>query len=114
MRADLGWSFAQAGAMNTANAAGYLVGALVAAALGARMGDKAVFAVGLVLTALAVGVIGSYGWFHPAYGFARRCGFHGRARLCVRSGAHVGRRRGKSKSRAPTLLGIYFAGAAPA
>ena len=31
MRADLGWSFAQAGALNTANAAGYLIGALVAA-----------------------------------------------------------------------------------
>ena len=28
MKADLGWSFAQAGAMNTANALGYLLGAL--------------------------------------------------------------------------------------
>ena len=26
MRADLGWSFADAGALNTANAAGYLLG----------------------------------------------------------------------------------------
>ena len=30
MRADLGWSYALAGAMNTSNAAGYLLGALVA------------------------------------------------------------------------------------
>ena len=30
MRADLGWSYFTAGAMNTANAAGYLVGALLA------------------------------------------------------------------------------------
>ncbi|MBC7992244.1 MAG: YbfB/YjiJ family MFS transporter, partial [Rhizobacter sp.] len=29
MRADLGWSYLTAGAMNTANAAGYLLGALV-------------------------------------------------------------------------------------
>ena len=28
MRADLGWSYTTAGAMNTLNAAGYLVGAL--------------------------------------------------------------------------------------
>jgi len=28
MRADLGWSYAVAGAMNTANAIGYLIGAL--------------------------------------------------------------------------------------
>ncbi len=28
MRADLGWSYLTAGAMNTVNAAGYLVGAL--------------------------------------------------------------------------------------
>ena len=28
MRADLGWSYFTAGAMNTVNAAGYLVGAL--------------------------------------------------------------------------------------
>lgn len=31
MRVDLGWSFAQAGFINTANAAGYLIGALCAA-----------------------------------------------------------------------------------
>ena len=37
MRADLGWSFADAGAMNTANAAGYLIGALVAAHIGRRV-----------------------------------------------------------------------------
>ena len=58
MRADLGWSFAQAGGMNTANAAGYLVGALVAAPVGRRMGDKRVFAISLALSALAVGASG--------------------------------------------------------
>ena len=30
MRADLGWSYFTGGAMNTVNAAGYLVGALIA------------------------------------------------------------------------------------
>src|SRR5689334_3597053 len=36
MRVDLGWSYAQAGALNTANAAGYLIGALLAAPLAGR------------------------------------------------------------------------------
>ncbi len=49
MRLDLGWSYPQAGAMNTANAAGYLVGAMVAAPLAARFGDKFGFLLGLLL-----------------------------------------------------------------
>jgi predicted MFS family arabinose efflux permease len=46
MRADLGWSYATAGAMNTVNAAGYLIGALSAAALMRRWGARAVLLVG--------------------------------------------------------------------
>ena len=38
MREDLGWSYTLAGAMNTANALGYLVGALSAPALMRRWG----------------------------------------------------------------------------
>ena len=36
MRADLGWSYFVAGAMNTVNAAGYLAGALAAPSAAAR------------------------------------------------------------------------------
>src|ERR1700728_1110984 len=56
MRTALEWSFADAGAMNTANAAGYLIGALAAAPVGRRVGDRRVFATSLFLTALTVGV----------------------------------------------------------
>jgi MFS family permease len=38
MREDLGWSYALAGAMNTANALGYLIGALATPALLRRLG----------------------------------------------------------------------------
>ena len=38
MRADLGWTYADAGTMNTANAAGYLAGALLAAAVDSALG----------------------------------------------------------------------------
>ena len=42
MRADLGWSYLTAGAMNTVNAAGYLVGALLMPAVLRRCGARAV------------------------------------------------------------------------
>jgi predicted MFS family arabinose efflux permease len=48
MRADLGWSFADSGSMNTANSAEYIIGALVAAHIGRCVGDKAVFPIGLL------------------------------------------------------------------
>ena len=38
MRDALGWSYVQAGAINTANGAGYVVGAAIAAAVARRAG----------------------------------------------------------------------------
>jgi predicted MFS family arabinose efflux permease len=54
MRADLGWSYLTAGAMNTVNAAGYLAGALVAPAALRRFGAPPVFLAGAVVTVLAL------------------------------------------------------------
>jgi predicted MFS family arabinose efflux permease len=54
MRADLGWSYLTGGAMNTVNAAGYLVGALAAPAALRCFGARAVFLGGAVATALAL------------------------------------------------------------
>ncbi len=48
VRADLGWSFAQAGGAMSANAAGYLAGALIVSRMASRFGLRQVFAVGLV------------------------------------------------------------------
>src|SRR5262249_39432284 len=39
MRASLGWTYAAAGFMNTVNAAGYLVGAIIAAVMMRRVGQ---------------------------------------------------------------------------
>jgi predicted MFS family arabinose efflux permease len=111
MRADLGWSFADAGAMNTANAAGYLIGALVAAPVGKRLGDKRVFAVSLLLTALAVGASGLTADFSWLLALRLVAGFTGALAFVSGAGLTSAAAAGGSKSRAPTLLGVYFAGA---
>ena len=51
MRADLGWSYFTAGAMNTGNAAGYLLGALLMPGAIARFGPRAALVAGGVATA---------------------------------------------------------------
>ncbi len=55
MRADLGLSFAAAGALNTANAAGYLVGALGSLAWARRYGLRGVLLGGCVITLFGLG-----------------------------------------------------------
>ncbi|HYD94582.1 MAG TPA: YbfB/YjiJ family MFS transporter [Noviherbaspirillum sp.] len=52
MRADLGWSYLLAGAMNTANAFGYFIGALVTPAVMRRFGAQAALNGGALLTAI--------------------------------------------------------------
>jgi predicted MFS family arabinose efflux permease len=111
MRADLGWNFAQAGALNTANAAGYLIGAVVAAPVGRRMGDKRVFAISLLLTALAVGASGLTADFMALLALRVAAGFTGALGFVCGAGLASAAAMGGSKHRAPTLLGVYFAGA---
>lgn len=111
MRAELGWSFADAGAMNTANALGYLAGALFAAPLGKALGDKRVFAAALVFTALAVGATGLTADFTLLLGLRLLAGLGGAVAFVVGAGLTSVAAAGGRQSRAPTWLGIYFAGA---
>jgi MFS family permease len=59
MRADLGWSYLTGGAMNTVNAAGYLVGALLMARLLERGAPAAFFVGGMVATGVALALHGA-------------------------------------------------------
>jgi predicted MFS family arabinose efflux permease len=54
MRDDLRWSFTDAGTMSTANGLGYLVGALVTAAVVRRWSATAAFRGGMALTAMSL------------------------------------------------------------
>lgn len=59
MRADLGWSYTQAGSMNTANSFGYLAGALVAAPLATRMGVGTSFRAAILMTGVGMSLSGT-------------------------------------------------------
>jgi predicted MFS family arabinose efflux permease len=109
MRADLGWSYFTAGAMNTVNAAGYLVGALLAPRCFARWDARTVMLAGSTCAALllaAHGVVRSDAALYALRwltGLASAAGFVGggllAARLATRPGAQPG-----------AVLGLYYGG----
>jgi MFS family permease len=110
MRADLHWSLATAGAMNTANAAGYLAGAVVAVPLSRRTGTRQAFLAGLVIAAgslLATAASGdtvTLAVLRLVAGTAAGVTFVTGAALVAELGS------GCSPRRAAWLLGGYFAG----
>ena len=54
MRADLGWTYSMAGWINTANAIGYLLGALLTFWLSGKVASARLFTRGMLATALAL------------------------------------------------------------
>lgn len=109
MRADLGWSYTLAGAMNTANALGYLLGALVTPRLMARFGPSAVLVGGALLASVFMGLSG---FFTDATalllqrllaGVASAFVFIAGGLLAARLGAQQPQRMG-------LLLGLYYGG----
>ena len=54
MQTDLGLNYAQAGWLNTANALGYLLGALLTVVYVQRAGNKRLFALGVIITTIAL------------------------------------------------------------
>jgi len=110
MRTDLGWSFATAGTMNTANAVGYLAGALLAAPLGRRLGARAAFVAGLVVTAVALLGSAASGNLTLLLGLRVLAGLAGAVSFVVGAGLVAQAGAGRGPGRAALLLGVYFAG----
>lgn len=54
MRAELDWSYTIAGSMNTANAVGYLAGALITAPLTKQVGNQRAYLGSMLITALSL------------------------------------------------------------
>lgn len=110
MRTALGWSFAVAGMMNTANAVGYLAGAVLAAPLVHRWGARRLFVAGMAVTTVALLGTAATGnvivliILRLLAGTAGAAVFIAGAALAAQLGS------GARPGRAALLLGIYFAG----
>lgn len=110
MRTDLSWSFAQAGAMNTANAVGYLIGALIAAPIITRVGVRQAFLGSMLLTALSVAACALSGVFAVLLVLRLVSGAAGAVTFVVGATLAAQLAAGASPDRAALVLGVYFAG----
>ncbi len=110
MRADLHWSFATAGAMSTANALGYLAGALLAAVAARRYGARRVFVASLGVTVMALLATGGTDNTVVLVALRAVAGASGALAFIAGAGLVAAAVPATSPRRAATLLGIYFAG----
>ena len=109
MRDALGWSYSAAGFMNTINAAGYLAGALIAAAIVKRFGLAASLRWGTLACVLSLALCALTGNF-IVLSFARLLAGVGAAVGFVASGALAATIAQSSPSRANFLLSLFYAG----
>jgi predicted MFS family arabinose efflux permease len=108
MRADLGWSLAQAGTLTTANSLGYLVGALAAGPVARRLSETATFRLGMVLTAVTLAATAATGSY-PVLLLTRVAAGVAGALVFIAGGVLASRAAASRGSALP--LTIYFAGA---
>ncbi len=110
MRADLHWSLATAGAMNSANALGYLAGALATARLTRRYGARRTFLAGLGVTVASLLLTATTGDTLGLLGLRTLAGVSGAVTFIAGAGLVACAAAGTSAHRTAMLLGIYFAG----
>lgn len=109
MREDLGWSYLLAGGMNTANAVGYLIGALATPALMRRLGVHAMLIGGAVLTAAFMLMSG---FVIDATALMAQRMFAGIASafIFIAGGVLAARLGAMHAPRAGFLIGLYYGG----
>lgn len=110
MRAELNWSYALAGALNTANAVGYLLGALSSAKLIARLGSPKLFIWGGVLATLSM-ALGGFFSDATAWMLLRLLAGVGSAWVFVTGGVLASQVALRAPQQSGLLLGIYYGGA---
>ena len=109
MRADLQWSYTLAGAMNTANALGYLLGALVTPRLMARFGPSGLTIAGASLSSLFMGLSGFFTAAAPLLAQRLLAGVSS-AFLFIAGGLLAARLSALQPRRGGFLLGLYYGG----
>jgi predicted MFS family arabinose efflux permease len=109
MRDALGWSYSAAGFLNTINAAGYLGGALVAAAIVRRFGLATALRWGTLAGVLSLALCALTGNF-AVLSFARLLAGIGAAVGFVSAGALAATIAQSRPERANFLLSLFYAG----
>lgn len=109
MRDDLQWSYTLAGAMNTANAVGYLLGALLTPALMRRFGPSILLLWGAALASLFMGLSG---FFTGAVPLLLQRGLAGVASafVFIAGGLLAARLGTLQPARSGLLIGMYYGG----
>lgn len=121
MKSELGWTYAQAGWLNTANALGYILGALLTMLLIHRIPPARLFAFGVLTTTLALLATGLYAalWWQTLWRIA--AGVLGAMSFSTAGALAAGLFQGDSRRNALAIailfgsgggLGIVLAGAA--
>lgn len=109
MRTDLGWSYTLAGAMNTANALGYFLGALATPLLMRRLGPSALLWGGAVLASVFMGLSGFFTDAQPLL-LQRLLAGVASALVFIAGGLLAARLGVRHPQRSGLLLGIYYGG----
>lgn len=109
MRADLQWSYTLAGAMNTANALGYLLGALATPRLMGRHGPSRLLLAGSALASLFMGLSGFLVEAAPLL-LQRVLAGAASALLFIAGGLLAARLGALQPLRSGFLLGLYYGG----
>lgn len=109
MRADLGWSYFTAGAMNTANAAGYLAGALLVPAALRRVDVRTVMLIGGWSAALLLAAHGAVRGEGALLALRALTGAASAASF-VGGGVLAARLAAGAEGRSGLVLGIYYGG----
>jgi len=111
MRLNLHWSFATAGALNTANALGYLVGALLTTPSVRRWGVRRSFISGLIVSVLVLIMTGSSGNILILMALRSLSGIAGAVTFITGAGLVAMVVSDKDPRQIASRLGIYFSGA---
>jgi predicted MFS family arabinose efflux permease len=109
MRADLAWTYTQAGALNTANAIGYLIGALMALSTVRRLGPSRLFVAGMWVTAVAILGMGMTGGFLLMIGLRVLAGVSG-AVVFISGSVLAASVFPRHPAHSAGAIAIYFAG----
>lgn len=109
MREDLGWSYTLAGAMNTVNAAGYLIGALATPWLMRRHPPASVLLAGSLLASLFMGLSGFFTAAAPLLAQRLLAGVAS-ALVFITGGLLAARLGARDPARGGFLLGLYYGG----